>query len=50
MAATDIARSAAFYRTVFGWNIWTRGDGRARDYREDPGGNVLGLYQGPARP
>jgi predicted enzyme related to lactoylglutathione lyase len=25
---TDIARSAEFYRCVFGWNIRTRGDGK----------------------
>ena len=27
MPATDIARSAEFYRNVFGWNIRRRGDG-----------------------
>jgi uncharacterized protein len=27
MPATDIARSADFYRCVFGWNIRQRGDG-----------------------
>jgi predicted enzyme related to lactoylglutathione lyase len=27
MPATDIARSAEFYKQVFGWNIRTRGDG-----------------------
>lgn len=27
MPATDIARSADFYRNVFGWNIRKRGDG-----------------------
>ena len=27
MPATDIARSAEFYRKVFGWNIRKRGDG-----------------------
>jgi uncharacterized protein len=26
MPATDIARSAAFYKQVFGWSIRTRGD------------------------
>ncbi len=26
--ATDIARSADFYKSVFGWNIRQRGDGR----------------------
>ncbi len=105
--ATDIARSAEFYRQVFGWNIRKRGDGalafddgvgqvsgtwvigrpaseqpgllfyimvdsvvnsvdsvvknggqivqpfdpRSREIIarfRDPGGNVIGLYQGPA--
>jgi uncharacterized protein len=27
--ATDIERSAAFYRRAFGWSLRTRGDGRA---------------------
>jgi predicted enzyme related to lactoylglutathione lyase len=27
MPATDIAKSAEFYKKVFGWNIRTRGDG-----------------------
>ncbi len=27
MAATDVDRSAAFYKTIFGWNIRKRGDG-----------------------
>jgi uncharacterized protein len=27
MPATDVARSAEFYRTVFGWNVRSRGDG-----------------------
>lgn len=27
MPATDVARSADFYRKVFGWNIRKRGDG-----------------------
>ena len=26
MPAVDIARSAEFYRAVFGWNVRTRGD------------------------
>jgi uncharacterized protein len=109
MPATDIARSAEFYKRVFGWNIRQRGDGatsfddtvnevsgawvRGRppaaapglfvyimvdgveaavknivanggeivqpigaDAPEitarfrDPGGNVIGLYQEPAKP
>jgi hypothetical protein len=28
MPATDIARSAEFYKRAFGWNIRKRGDGR----------------------
>jgi predicted enzyme related to lactoylglutathione lyase len=27
MAATDVDRSAAFYKAIFGWNIRKRGDG-----------------------
>jgi predicted enzyme related to lactoylglutathione lyase len=27
MPATDVARSADFYKQIFGWNIRTRGDG-----------------------
>lgn len=27
MAALDVERSAAFYKTVFGWNVRKRGDG-----------------------
>ena len=27
MPATDMERSAAFYRALFGWTIRTRGDG-----------------------
>jgi uncharacterized protein len=27
MPATDIAKSAEFYKKVFGWNVRTRGDG-----------------------
>src|SRR5947209_13522124 len=27
MPATDVARSAEFYKQVFGWNVRTRGDG-----------------------
>ena len=26
--STDVARSADFYRRVFGWNVRKRGDGR----------------------
>ena len=27
MPATDVARSADFYKQVFGWNVRKRGDG-----------------------
>ena len=27
--ATDLDRSAAFYKTVFGWNVRRRGDGQS---------------------
>ena len=27
MLSTDVAKSADFYRKVFGWNVRTRGDG-----------------------
>ena len=61
--AVDVARSAVFYETVFGWGIRKRGDGSTAfddgvggaDAPEitarfrDPGGNVIGLYQQPNR-
>jgi predicted enzyme related to lactoylglutathione lyase len=34
--ATDIARSADFYRAVFGWNIRQRGDGH-KSFDDTPG-------------
>jgi predicted enzyme related to lactoylglutathione lyase len=40
--ATDIARSADFYQTVFGWNVRTRGDG-ARAF-DDGVGQVSGTW------
>lgn len=40
--ATDIARSAEFYKRVFGWNIRTRGDG-ATSF-DDGVGQVSGTW------
>ncbi len=40
--ATDIARSAAFYQEVFGWNIRQRGDGRTAF--DDGVGEVSGAW------
>lgn len=42
--ATDIARSADFYKSVFGWNIRKRGDGSTSfdDTVEVSGAFVLG--------
>jgi uncharacterized protein len=40
--ATDLERSAEFYRTVFGWNIRRRGDGR--DAFDDGAGEVSGTW------
>lgn len=47
LPATDIARSAAFYRDVFGWTIRTRGDG-ATSF-DDRAGHVSGTWttEGP---
>lgn len=42
MPATDIARSADFYRKVFGWNIRTRGDGATAF--DDTTGEVSGAF------
>jgi hypothetical protein len=42
MPATDIARSAEFYRKVFGWNIRKRGDGSTSF--DDPVGEVSGAW------
>jgi len=42
LPATDVARSAAFYRDVFGWNIRERGDG-ATSF-DDRAGNVSGTW------
>jgi uncharacterized protein len=40
--ATDIARSAAFYKQVFGWNIRQRGDGATAF--DDGVGEVSGAW------
>ena len=42
LPATDIARSAEFYRKVFGWNIRKRGDG-ATSF-DDAVGEVSGAF------
>ena len=40
--ATDVARSAEFYRTVFGWHIRQRGDGHTAF--DDTTGQVSGTW------
>ena len=40
--ALDIARSAGFYKSVFGWRIRTRGDGSTAF--DDPTGEVSGTW------
>jgi predicted enzyme related to lactoylglutathione lyase len=42
MPATDIARSADFYRKVFGWTVRTRGDGKLAF--DDAVGEVSGTW------
>ncbi len=42
MPATDIARSADFYKKVFGWNIRKRGDGATAF--DDTTGEVSGAW------
>lgn len=42
LPATDIARSAEFYRNVFGWTIRTRGDGATAF--DDGVGEVSGAW------
>ena len=42
MPATDIARSAEFYKAVFGWNIRKRGDGSTAF--DDTTGEVSGTW------
>jgi uncharacterized protein len=46
--ASDIARSADFYRKVFGWNIRTRSDGRMAF--DDGVGEVSGTWVLGRRP
>jgi predicted enzyme related to lactoylglutathione lyase len=47
MPATDIARSAEFYKRVFGWHIRRRGDGSTAF--DDTTGEVSGTWL-PGRP
>src|SRR5205085_1002418 len=42
MPSTDIARSAEFYRRVFGWNVRQRGDGHSAF--DDTTGQVSGTW------
>ena len=42
MPASDIARSAEFYKRVFGWNIRQRGDGHTAF--DDTTGEVSGSW------
>ncbi len=42
MPATDIARSADFYKAVFGWNVRKRGDGATAF--DDTTGEVSGSW------
>jgi predicted enzyme related to lactoylglutathione lyase len=42
LPATDVAQSAAFYKTVFGWNIRKRGDGNTAF--DDTTGQVSGAW------
>jgi predicted enzyme related to lactoylglutathione lyase len=43
MPATDVARSADFYKRAFGWNIRTRGDGSTSF--DDAVGEVSGTWK-----
>ena len=43
MPAADIARSAEFYRRVFGWNVRKRGDGSTAF--DDTAGQVSGTWK-----
>jgi predicted enzyme related to lactoylglutathione lyase len=47
MPASDAARSAAFYRAVFGWTVRQRGDGHTAF--DDTTGEVSGAFV-PGRP
>src|SRR5215475_1429976 len=42
LPSTDIARSAAFYKSVFGWNVRKRGDGHLAF--DDGVGQVSGTW------
>ena len=48
MPAVDVGRSADFYRTVFGWNIRTRGDGATAF--DDGVGEVGGTWSVSRKP
>jgi len=48
LPAADIARSADFYRNVFGWNVRTRGDGHTAF--DDAVGEVSGSWVLGRRP
>ena len=43
MPAQDVARSATFYQSVFGWNVRTRGDGSTAF--DDGVGEVSGTWK-----
>lgn len=46
--ATDVAASAAFYQTVFGWNVRERGDGETAF--DDGAGHVSGTWTTARKP
>ncbi len=48
LPADDVARSAEFYRAVFGWNVRTRSDGETAF--DDGVGEVSGTWVGGRRP
>ena len=48
LPSRDIAESAAFYSTVFGWSIRTRGDGTTAF--DDSTGHVSGTWSTEIRP
>jgi predicted enzyme related to lactoylglutathione lyase len=41
--ATDVARSAAFYASVFGWSVRNEGDTRRRGF-DDATGEIIGAF------
>ena|SRR5581483_10084284 len=48
MAALNIEQSAAFYKTVFGWHVRTRGDGATAF--DDGVGQVSGTWKTDRKP